>query len=203
MNEIPTFNFYANPSDQPYVMLDGDDWLMDAAIGRLPVENDSEARALINKTINYERFPNLAGDTTWQTRSLMVAGIYASDTPGYTVDFCGEMLQDMGFPQPTSVESPPLPSLQGAQVVRGTINNGRGHGCLPRLGLRHRRLGSAHLHRGRHSFPGHQRHDAHRHELRLPERRLHLEQPLFRRGIRAPGQPRSARQGRGGLHRQR
>jgi hypothetical protein len=126
IDEIPTFSFYSNPSDHPYVQLDGDDWLMDASIGRLPVENDNEARTLINKTINYERHPDLAGDPTWQTRSLMVAGVYASDTPGYTVDFCGEMLQDMGFPEPIGVESPPLPSLQGATVVRATINNGVG-----------------------------------------------------------------------------
>jgi len=126
VNEIPTYSFYGNPSDQLYVQLAGDDWLMDAMIGRLPVEIETEARALINKTINYERHPDLAGDPTWQTRSLMVAGVYASDTPGYTVDFCGERLQDMGFPAPTSVSSPPLPSLQGATVVRGTINAGVG-----------------------------------------------------------------------------
>jgi len=126
VNEIPTYSFYGNPSDQLYVQLDGDDWLMDAMIGRLPVENESEAQALINKTINYERHPDLAADATWQTRTLMVAGVYASDTPGYTVDFCGERLQDMGFPAPTSVASPPLPSLLGATVVRSTINSGVG-----------------------------------------------------------------------------
>ncbi len=126
VDEIPTYNFYGNPSDQPYVQLEGQDWLMDAAIGRLPVENENDARTLINKTINYERYPLLAGDPTWQTRALMVAGVYASDTPGYTVDFCGERLQDLGFPAPTSVTSPPLPSLQGASVVRSTINNGVG-----------------------------------------------------------------------------
>ncbi|MDX2473136.1 MAG: C25 family cysteine peptidase [Candidatus Krumholzibacteria bacterium] len=125
VDQIPTFNFYGNPSDQPYVMLDGEDWLMDAMIGRLPVGNGNEAAALIGKTINYERSPDLAGQD-WQTRTLMVAGVYASDTPGYTVDFCGERLQDMGFPAPTTVTSPPLPSLQGALVVRTTINTGVG-----------------------------------------------------------------------------
>jgi len=126
VDEIPTFSFYGNPSDQPYVMLDGDDWLMDAMIGRLPVGNENEARTLVQKSINYERFPDMADDESWQTRSLMVAGVYASDTPGHTVAFCGERLQAMGFPVPTSVTSPPLPSLQGAQVVRSTINAGVG-----------------------------------------------------------------------------
>jgi hypothetical protein len=126
VDEIPTYSFYGNPSDQLYVQLDGDDWLMDAMIGRLPVENENEAQALINKTINYERHPDMAADPNWQTRALMVAGVYASDTPGYTVDFCGEQLQEMDFPAPTTVTSPPLPSLQGATVVRSTINNGVG-----------------------------------------------------------------------------
>ncbi len=126
VDEIPTYSFYGNPSDQVYVQLEGDDWLMDAMVGRLPVENQTEAQALINKTINYERHPDIAGDPTWQTRALMVAGVYASDTPGYTVDFCGERLEDLGFPAPTTVTSPPLPSLQGATVVRGTLNAGVG-----------------------------------------------------------------------------
>ncbi len=125
VDEIPTYNFHGNPSDQNYVQLDGDDFLMDAMIGRLPVENPTEAQTLINKIINYERHPDLAG-SPWQTRSLMVAGVYASDTPGYTVDFCGEMLEDMGFPPPSSVSSPPMPSLHGSAVISSTINAGVG-----------------------------------------------------------------------------
>jgi Peptidase family C25/FlgD Ig-like domain len=123
--DIPTYNFYGNPSDQPYVQLEGDDWLMDAMIGRLPVENSTEAQSLINKIINYERHPEMA-NSPWQTRSLMVAGVYASATPGYTVDFCGERLTDMGFPQPGSVISPPMPSLMGADAVEATLNAGVG-----------------------------------------------------------------------------
>ncbi|MCB1184310.1 hypothetical protein KDM41_12815, partial [bacterium] len=123
---IPTFSFYGNPSDQPYIQLDGDDWLPDAAIGRFPVENVTEAETMVAKTIAYERQPGLAASAGWQTRSLMVAGVYASDTPGYTVDFCGGRLVDMGFPAPTTVSSPPLPSLQGANAVRATLNTGVG-----------------------------------------------------------------------------
>jgi len=125
VDEIPTFNFHGNPSDQNYVQLDGDDFLMDAMIGRLPVENATEAQTLVNKIIQYERYPDEAG-SNWQTKSLMVAGVYASDTPGYTVDFCGEMLEDMGFQAPTSVSSPPLPSLQGSMIISNTINSGVG-----------------------------------------------------------------------------
>lgn len=125
VDEIPTYNFHGNPSDQNYVQLEGDDFLLDAMIGRLPVENPTEAQTLINKIINYERYPDMAG-SDWQTRSLMVAGVYASDTPGYTVDFCGEMLEGIGFPPPTGVSSPPLPSLQGSMIISNTLNAGVG-----------------------------------------------------------------------------
>ncbi len=125
VNEIPTYNFYSNPSDQPYVQLEGVDWLMDAMVGRLPVETDADARTLVNKIINYERYPNIAGDT-WQTRSLMVAGVFGSDTPGYTVDYCGEMLEGIGFQTPTTVSSPPIPGLTGGQLVLNTLNSGVG-----------------------------------------------------------------------------
>jgi len=125
VDEIPTFNFHGNPSDQNYVQLEGDDFLMDAMIGRLPVENPTEAQTMVNKIIQYERRPELAG-SDWQTRALMVAGVYASDTPGYTVKFCGEMLEDMGFPAPVTVSSPPLPSLHGSQIISNSLNAGVG-----------------------------------------------------------------------------
>ena len=125
VNEIPTYNFYSNPSDQPYVQLEGEDWIMDAMIGRLPVENVNEARTLVNKIINYERYPNLASDT-WQTRSLMVAGIFGSDTPGYTVDFCAEMLESIGFQEADEVKCPPTPGLDGGQLVLDNLDNGVG-----------------------------------------------------------------------------
>jgi len=123
VDDIPTYSFYGNPSDQPYVQLDGEDWLMDALIGRFSVENTTEAAVLVAKTINYERHPDLAGQD-WQTRSLMVAGNQGSDTPIYTVDFCGEMLQDMGFQVPSEVKCPPLPSINGGLAVRMMLNQG-------------------------------------------------------------------------------
>ncbi len=123
VDEIPTYNFYSNPSDQPYVHLDGDDWLQDAMIGRLPVENDFQARTMVNKIINYERYPNLADDT-WQTRTLMVAGLSGSTTPDHTVEFCSDILQGIGFQPPTNVFCPPTPGLIGAEYVTAALDAG-------------------------------------------------------------------------------
>ena len=80
VEHIHTFESYGNPTDQPYVFLDGDDWLMDAMVGRFSVQSVVEAEAIVAKTVAYERQPDLAADPGWQVRSMMVAGVYASDT---------------------------------------------------------------------------------------------------------------------------
>ena len=110
VGEIPTYSFSGNPSDLPYVLLDGDDWLPDAMVGRLPVENDTEARTVINKIVGYERHPYRADGDSWFTRSLMVGGVEGSDTPPHTVRFCGEQLQKIGFAPAQTFLHPPLPS---------------------------------------------------------------------------------------------
>lgn len=121
---IPTYSFQGNPTDLPYVLLDGDDFLPDAMIGRFPVENLSQAQTLVAKTIGYERTPYLA-DAGWFTRSLMVAGLTGSTTPPHTVAFCGQQLQSLGFSAPTAVTSPvPMPPLMGAQLIKSNIDAG-------------------------------------------------------------------------------
>jgi len=110
VDEIPTFNFHGNPTDLPFTLLEGDDWLPDAMIGRLPVENDTQARTVLNKIVAYERHPFVAEGTDWFTRSIMVGGVEGSDTPPHTVRFCGEQLQKIGFAPAQTFLHPPLPS---------------------------------------------------------------------------------------------
>jgi hypothetical protein len=107
---IPAYSFYGNPSDLPYVLLDGDDWLPDAMVGRLSVENDTEARTVINRTVSYEREPHQAGEDDWFTRSVMVAGVVGSDTPVHTIRYCGEQLEKIGFTPAQAFTHPPLPT---------------------------------------------------------------------------------------------
>ena len=110
VDEIPTFNLSGNPTDLPYVHLEGDDWLPDAMVGRLPVENDTEARTVINKIVGYERTPDVDDGLEWFTRSVMVAGVEGSETPPHTVTFCGEQLESIGFEPAMEFLHPPLPS---------------------------------------------------------------------------------------------
>ncbi|MBD3222176.1 T9SS type A sorting domain-containing protein [bacterium] len=94
--DIPSWNFSGNVTDLPYALLDGDDWFPDVMLGRFSVSNQSECQAMVAKTVAYERNPYL-DQSSWITRSLMVAGQYASTTPMHTVRFCGEQLASLGF----------------------------------------------------------------------------------------------------------
>ncbi|MBK7046894.1 MAG: hypothetical protein IPH48_10355 [bacterium] len=121
---IPTYTFQGNPTDLPYVLLDGDDFLPDAMLGRFPVENLSQAQTMVARTIGYERTPYTA-EPAWFTKSLMVAGLTGSTTPPYTVAYCGRQLQAIGFSAPTAVTSPvPMPPLLGAQMIKQNIDLG-------------------------------------------------------------------------------
>ncbi len=99
---IPNWLFSENVSDMPYVLLDGDDWLPDAMIGRFAVATGSEAATIVAKSIAYEKEPYLE-NSDWFTRGLMVAGNYGSVTPSRTVAFCGQQLESIGFDSPDTV----------------------------------------------------------------------------------------------------
>ena len=96
VDAVPTWNISGNVTDLPYQLLDGDDWLPDLMLGRFSVSNQSECQAMVAKTVAYERDPD-DDDDGWFTRSVMVAGQYASTTPMHTVRFCGEQLAGLGF----------------------------------------------------------------------------------------------------------
>ena len=93
---IPAFSFSSNVTDLPYSLLDGDDWLPDLMLGRFSVSNQTECQAMVAKTVHYEQTP-YTDQTDWFTRSIMVAGQYASSTPKHTVRFCGDQLASIGF----------------------------------------------------------------------------------------------------------
>ena len=93
---IPSWSFSGNVTDLPYAHLDGDDWLPDVMLGRFSVSNQSECQAMVAKSVAYEQTPYTA-NSQWFTRSVMVAGQYASTTPMHTVRFCGDQLASIGF----------------------------------------------------------------------------------------------------------
>ncbi len=131
--DIPTWDFSGNPTDHPYTLMDDGDWLPDLILGRLSVENDYEARTVINKTVNYERNPDDGANSDWYRRYLGVAGNYGSVTPINTVKFCGTQLQGIGFQNSFSmgpydgVYSPPnFGEAQSVPLITTAIDSGVG-----------------------------------------------------------------------------
>ncbi len=69
-NWIPPYQDGASMYDEWYVRIEGGDDLPDLAIGRLPVGSTSEADAVVDKLISYDRDPEIG---PWQARVLLVA----------------------------------------------------------------------------------------------------------------------------------
>ncbi len=121
VDDIPSWSFSENVTDQPYALMDVDDWLPDLLIGRIPVETVYEAQSVINKTVAYEKTP-YRDDEGWLTRQLMVAGNYGSDTPVSTVTWCGEQLETLGWEPASQVSFPPL--FNGVTPITNALEEG-------------------------------------------------------------------------------
>jgi hypothetical protein len=95
----------------------------DVCIGRLPCRNFLEARAVVQKIINYE---NTAYGQEWFNRLVLVGGDTFIQSPGYegeeTCDFAGEYMDD--FEKIKLYTS--TGNLSGPEDVTNTINNGCG-----------------------------------------------------------------------------
>ncbi|MDH3403281.1 MAG: C25 family cysteine peptidase [Acidobacteriota bacterium] len=72
-NLVPTHNFHAKQghaaSDNWFVSVDGDDFLPDMAIGRIPVVEPEELAGIVEKTIRYVAAPEVG---PWRRRALWI-----------------------------------------------------------------------------------------------------------------------------------
>jgi hypothetical protein len=87
---IPCYYVDTGETDNNYVMLEGNDLLPDAAIGRIPFENTGQLAVIITKILNYETEPYM-NNTNWFQRGLMVgdastSGTTCIDSKRYVVD---------------------------------------------------------------------------------------------------------------------
>jgi hypothetical protein len=74
INKIPAVSGISNVSDMYYGEFDGDgDFIPDMFIGRLPVADTSELKAVVNKMIQYEKF-EFTDTNTFHARTLFTAG---------------------------------------------------------------------------------------------------------------------------------
>ncbi|MGC8797283.1 MAG: C25 family cysteine peptidase [candidate division WOR-3 bacterium] len=139
INKIPAFPTPGASScvtDHPYGCVDGDDYLLDVFVGRLPAANSSELDCIVAKIIGYESEPYFI-DTLWFRRALMVGTSYQEGgTPAVTALVTKRNIRDQllsnGFIQVDTVFYPPTPSGRGpidTAVNQGVVLiNGRGWG---------------------------------------------------------------------------
>jgi len=138
VSEIPAFITGGTPcvTDHPYACVDGDDFMADLFVGRLPAANASELDVIVAKIRGYEMSPDMT-DPAWFTRALMVGTSYQEGgTPAVTAlmtkRIIRERLLERGFTQVDTVFYPPTRYGNGpvdTAVNRGvSLINGRGWG---------------------------------------------------------------------------
>ena len=110
-------------TDYPYTLIDGNDFLAELLIGRLPANNTNELNTMIAKIIGYEQTPYM-NDPAWFTRALMVAANYPLDTmttPIATKRWVRDRLYDYGFATIDTVYYPPV---SGPSEIANSVNQG-------------------------------------------------------------------------------
>ncbi len=138
VNKIPAFHYSVpqHVSDNPFVCVDGDDFLPDLFVGRLPAANASELDVMVAKILGYERTPYLE-DTLWYGRALMVGTSYQEGgTPAVTALVTKRVIRTRmlaaGYSHIDTVFYPPTRYGRGpvdSAVNRGvSLINGRGWG---------------------------------------------------------------------------
>jgi hypothetical protein len=110
-------------TDYPYTLLEGNDFLCELLIGRLPANNTNELNTLIAKIIGYETEPYM-DDPAWFKRSLMVAANYPIDTmttPIATKRWVRDKFFEYGF---NTVDTVYYPPVSGPTEITNSVNQG-------------------------------------------------------------------------------
>lgn len=90
---IPTFSAYSAQGDHPYGLLEGNDDIPDAFVGRFPIADATQLQTIWNKIRNYEREP-FVGNTDWYEHSLLVGDTTTSSgiSPKITMKYIRELM---------------------------------------------------------------------------------------------------------------
>jgi len=130
IGDVPSWNLGQNYTDHVFACVDGDDWLPDLKIGRLPVNTTLQAETVVARTIQYERAPYVA-DRGWFTRTLALGGNYPATTPVATVRWCADQLESIGFTtaaevmfDPTNPDDPDI--FNGIVPITNALEDGAG-----------------------------------------------------------------------------
>jgi hypothetical protein len=116
------------PTDHPYVELEGSDYFPDAMIGRLSIDNATEAIVAGLKVLSYERDCDAPNDD-WYSKALMVAGNFGGEhvtSPRQTTLRVREMFYRAGYAQVDTIYYPPVTS---SVPIANAINSGVSYVC--------------------------------------------------------------------------
>ena len=129
---IPT-NHYPSPEyaendadDNDYALLAGNDYFPEMITGRFSFSNASEFITMINKTISYEKEPDMT-NPSWMHKTLVVAGNYAEGTLRPTTPIAMSIwlrnkMLDFGYAQVDSVFCPD--AYPGTYSIVQSISSG-------------------------------------------------------------------------------
>ena len=122
---VPTFTFGLDPSDLEYALLDGNDYLPDVFLGRIPVDQALQLQVVVAKTLDYEQVGH-PEDTDWLSRALMVASTHYAITTKLTKLSIRDRLLEHGYAQVDTVFWYGNGAQPGPEVLRDAINAGVG-----------------------------------------------------------------------------
>ncbi len=121
---LPTFfeNYTSqhNPGDHGYVLLDGNDELPDAFIGRLSAEDYTTLQRIVYKIVSYESAPYV-GDPNWFGHACLTGDPSSSGvTCVHIMQWLKERLRQIGYAQIDTVFAEPFRSQTLAKLDQGT-----------------------------------------------------------------------------------
>ncbi|MCK4510368.1 hypothetical protein KAW64_01445, partial [bacterium] len=86
-------------TDNYFAHVDGDDYLLDILVGRLPAENASQCRTMIAKTLSYDR-PWIHGDSHWPLSATLLVredNDPSDDVYYENTRFAYDLMEEAGF----------------------------------------------------------------------------------------------------------
>jgi len=121
---IPTyFEHYemTTAGDYNYTLLEGNDIVPDAEIGRLPFTEESELKTIINRIIMYERGAGLSTTNWFENTALVGDASNSGESTQLTMQYIKGLIQGTNNSQAfTEIYSGDFPSLMNSAINNGT-----------------------------------------------------------------------------------
>lgn len=117
---VPTAFMDGGEGDHFYTLLEGNDILADACIGRLSYSSTFELQTIVSKIVSYERNPYM-GTTDWYDRALLVGDPSASGTSTVDTKRSVKLMIDQ---HQSSMNSTEVYSGPFATQIQNNINDG-------------------------------------------------------------------------------